>query len=786
MNNINKNLRKIAAAVLCLPLLAASCAKTEDSDAPDTEVTEKTQILTNVFRGTDVKIPQDYSVNTNINTYFDKENGEFRTLCSYWHESETENEEGYYDYIRDYFIITFGMDGEVKNEQKLILDSDSYINQAYMTKDKLYYIDDSYDSATMTETYRIAVVDMNTGETVTSDDISGLFSSADGGWFYVDKIAVDGDGMIYVSADEEVVIFNGEFVKQFSVTSPRWIDSLAISADGTAYISGYFDGGYGICPIDKTAKSLGTKISPPKSANAYGCLFGDGYDLYFSTDEGLYGYNNTENAEAELVFDFANSDISTNGMEIAAVIDPDCVILYVQDPATYDQTPVIYNRSDDIDMSQIKVLEIAFVNSSWSLAADIVSFNEANDGVRIIARDYSVYSTDEDHEAGTKKLINDMLNGIYNPDLITDYTTSSTLITQLYDSGLYTDLYPLMEADGDIKKDDILGCIKRTFATDDGGLWAISDEVTVSTLLGTREMLGDRTGWTLSEMIDFALSLPEGTQLKYGLSRDAAVYNILGQNGYGMFIDSESNTCDFENEDFTKYLEYIATLPETYEQATASFGNIEYEERYTLYHSGKIALADEWYYGVSDWVGTEAVFNTSDVVRIGYPTSDGKSSGADVDVSPYIITSFCEYPDEAWDFIKSMIKPEETEDLYTYDGLPVLKDRFMKECEAEYDSLFEVYFSGGMSWGQYNPEYDDLEAEMSEPGIRKFFTEEDAAEMLRWFDEEAGSPISDVVDDEITAIINEEITGYLGGAKTAADCARIIQSRVSLWLSEHE
>ena len=110
----------------------------------------------------------------------------------------------------------------------------------------------------------------------------------------------------------------------------------------------------------------------------------------------------------------------------------------------------------------------------------------------------------------------------------------------------------------------------------------------------------------------------------------------------------------------------------------------------------------------------------------------------------------------------------------------------MQVCESEYDSLFEVHFSGSMSWGTYNPEYDDLNAEMREPGIRKFFTEEDAKAMLKWFDEELGAPAAEAVDAEITEIVNEEITTYLGGAKSAADCARIIQSRVSIWLSEHE
>jgi len=175
------------------------------------------------------------------------------------------------------------------------------------------------------------------------------------------------------------------------------------------------------------------------------------------------------------------------------------------------------------------------------------------------------------------------------------------------------------------------------------------------------------------------------------------------------------------------------------------------------------------------------------VVDIGYPTADG-TNGAQVDMTPYVITSFCEYPDEAWDFIESILAPEEEFDgrVLGRHGIPVLKEQFMQVCEAEYESLFEIYFDGGMSWGPYDPEHDDLEAEMREPGIRKFFTEEDAQAMLKWLDEEIGAPAAGAVDAEITAIVNEEVTSYLGGAKSAADCARVIQSRVSIWLAEHE
>lgn len=783
---------RLTALLLCALVLGTACSKKDETSGE----AAKTEILTNVFRGTGIELPEEYSVNTGVKPYYNAETGETTLLCVHGYESDTVNEYGYNDYIRENILLTVDGNNTVVNERKLELGDNVYVNNGVLTADRLYYIHYTYDEASMKETYYAAVYNTADGSVSVSDDLTGLFAQTDSRWFYIEHIAVDGDGYLYLSMDQEIVVLNDAFVKQFSVTSQNWINELAVSADGTVWAAGYFDRGYGFVPIDRGTKSFGETVELPGNLNANQYLFADGYDVYLSTDDGLYGYNFTsaEAAEPKMVFSYANSDLFGNNVEVARVVGPDCVILYEQDMETYDRYPVVYSRSADVDLSQVKVLEIAFTNSDWGLSTSIVKFNKANDGVRVIAKDYSQYNTDEDYSAGTKKLVNDILLGLYKPDLVTGYSTSDEVIAEIYANGLYADLYPLMEADGTIAKDDLLGCVTRSFESADGKLWALSNSISVQTLMGTETMLGERDGWTLSEMIDFAQGLPEGTSLMRGLNQQSAVYNLLGVNGYGMFIDAGANTCNFESGEFIDYLEYLASLPASYTpsnraeaEAMAVTGSGD-DDTYLAYHNGQIVLKSMYYYGVNDWVRREAEFNTPDVVDIGYPTADG-TNGAIVEMTPYVITSFCEYPDEAWDFVESVLDPEgeySSRSMGGRSGLPVLKEQFMQACEEEYDSLFEIYFDGSMSWGTYNPEYDDLEAEMREPGIRRFFTEEDAQEMLRWFDEKIGAPAADTVDAEITGIVTEEITSYLGGAKSAADCARVIQSRVSIWLAEHE
>ena len=76
---------------------------------------------------------------------------------------------------------------------------------------------------------------------------------------------------------------------------------------------------------------------------------------------------------------------------------------------------------------------------------------------------------------------------------------------------------------------------------------------------------------------------------------------------------------------------------------------------------------------------------------------------------------------------------------------------------------------------------DDLQR----PGILFHYTKE-LAESFKPLLDEVGSPRTAIVNEEIADIINEEISAFCADACTAEDCAKRIQSRVSLWLAEHK
>ena len=63
--------------------------------------------------------------------------------------------------------------------------------------------------------------------------------------------------------------------------------------------------------------------------------------------------------------------------------------------------------------------------------------------------------------------------------------------------------------------------------------------------------------------------------------------------------------------------------------------------------------------------------------------------------------------------------------------------------------------------------------------------EEQHERKRRWL-EEAGGRAIDLLPPEVNELIREEISAYLGGVGTAEECAKKIQSRVSIWLAENK
>lgn len=776
----NRCAAAVSAALVLISGLTG-CGKTDGNG--ETETVPKTEILTGVYRGTVYPLPEGYSAEPSVGASYDPDTDTVTCFAAGYFEDEETGE-----YTARNRIFRLGQDG-VREEIDLELGDGAYIQSGFADGDGLVLLAQTWDEDSGKSGY--SLIRWTEEGTETTEDLARFFPSAEGGdWFSLNHIAADGSGMIYLSSEQEIALLNPDMTPAGTVTSPAWINGMETGADGTVYISGLFDDGSGIAPVDPAAKSVGKPVTLPRSDEF---RFGPGYDLYLLTDTGIQGVTFSEDGScgSEAVLDYVNSNLNPDETRLMRVIDRDTFLMAERvDGESWDSSPALYRHAEDVDLSDITVIELAYgdPNIGYGLPANVVTFNKAHPDMRVVVKDYSQYAEDGDWEDGTKKLASDMVTGVYRPDIVTGSPERQAL-SVLREKKLYADLLPYMEKDDALNPDNLFGCVKTALSdhsdsSDGDAIWCLSGRIQLQSLLSTKEILGKVAGqesWSIGEFLDFAESLPDGVELGEGMCQDYAAAYLGGS--YGMFVDEAAGTCSFDGEDFIRWLGFLSTLPKDWQelQTTSLLARTPWEEQYGLYHQGKVALKQESFLDFGDFLRLEMEFGTKDYQLIGFPAKEGESGTWLRAESAYAVTAWCEHPEAAWEVVKAFCDGSMER---WHDGIPVTRSRFDEIAEEYFTYEFEFYFDGSASWGTMDPDHPRTEADLERPGILTHFTEEDADRIRAILDKPAVL-LTDSMNEELSAIVNEELSAFAAGISTPEDCARKIQSRASLWLAEN-
>ena len=100
-----------------------------------------------------------------------------------------------------------------------------------------------------------------------------------------------------------------------------------------------------------------------------------------------------------------------------------------------------------------------------------------------------------------------------------------------------------------------------------------------------------------------------------------------------------------------------------------------------------------------------------------------------------------------------------------------------------YERIF--IFPSGTVANHRDPDHPTRREDLKQPGYVGGITREEIDALRDYIDNRVGEPLREQISEDVRAIIREEISAYLGGVGSAEDCAKKIQSRVSIWLSEH-
>ncbi len=743
-------------------LTLAGCAGKESGP-------EREGILTGVFGATEYPLSDGWIPGRYVTPRYDPESGEF--ICLLQKMTETENEDGTVAYVRSQCLAALTPEGV-----QSMRDTAEFGNvcAGTLANGEIILVTSGEDDRT--SVLRI------------SEDGSGILAQADitdpirGTQTLVQAAASDGAGNIYVVTDEKIVGFDADFRAFLTVTAAGMFGGISVQPDGTLWAEGYFAEGYGIAEIDRETQNLGEIRLLPDGAKE---VTAAGDSLYYIAGDGIYRLNVPKKGTptGEKSADFLNSDIDPDSV-LLLMSDGDTVFLSEPD-ANGKYRPVLCRRAADVDLSAVTVIELAHSSPlPICVRSSITAFNRANPDMRVVVKDYTAYSTNDDPWGGARQLAFELSAGTARPDLVVGDPETDDILWLLR-QGAFVDLRSYLRSDDRVREDNVFGCVKTTYSTAEGELFALPLYFEVSTLIGAPEVLGPwagRESWTFGDLLDFAAGLPEDASLAENLNVERAEFTLLGAAGYGQFVDRKRGICSFDSPDFIRWLDFLASLP-TFEKMRRFSDDENTERRLT----GKVALARADWNDVDSYIARRAVFGTEETALIGYPTAGPCGTAVEAD-TVFMIPSFSENPDAGWAFIRScFIDAEEGFgwDWWTHSGFPTLKTTFDRYAQSYYNTVFARYYSGSGGSFPYDPENPPSAGDLREPGILARFTEEDAAKMKTMLDE-IGMPAVNGVPAEIAEIVEEEISVFLGGASSAEDCAKKIQSRAGIWLSEHQ
>ncbi len=267
--------------------------------------------------------------------------------------------------------------------------------------------------------------------------------------------------------------------------------------------------------------------------------------------------------------------------------------------------------------------------------------------------------------------------------------------------------------------EDIFSCVRHTF-TDDGKMWGITDSFYVNTFIINSATLDEN----------------------YLVNEDIPTEEMA---------------------------EFMKTLPKKVEMKS--------QFAYADSRSGKIAADRYDMHGIIGYSGMDVFFG-GDSIPIGYPTR-GEELAEMGYIYSYVITSYTETPDSAWEFVKSLLEAVGNENITAF---PTLKSLYNEQCEYAKGCVFSHDITG--TSGIYPLEDEHLIDLESYDTLKTYFTDDDAKELENFLDTKVGAAQNELIPGQVTDIIAEEISAYLADKSTAEACADRIQSRVSLWLAE--
>ncbi|MDR2615621.1 MAG: extracellular solute-binding protein [Oscillospiraceae bacterium] len=815
--------RTTAALLLALALaLISGCAKTggEETAAPSANPNEGKPVP-GIF--TSEKI--DLGIEGAENAYINNINVVGERLYYGLTKSETAtDEDGNYSYSQEASVMSAKLDGsdrivvfgpvvsaydaaQKRNEQTSLygFESDREGNLWILT---LYTIDDQTDplAPVYERRYELKKYSPDGAELASIDLASVPDFDANGN---IQAFFLDGAGNLYASLYSgmgggfKICVFSGETgAYAFAVNETDYVQSLFVLNTGeVAYTTFPMAGGsgYKLKVIDFAAKTANEKPAPGNLG--YGSqMSGSGdYAYYYFMPGALYGYK-LETQSSEPVVRLLDSGIAADHVRGVAPTGDGGFVANIMSQSGIASDGGVFLLMPNLDptLASKRVITLGGLSLGTDARRAAVEFNRTSTSARITFKDYSEYSTPENYLAGATQLDLDILGG-KAPDII---FTSSLSVRKYTAKGLFADLYPLLDADTKLRREDLFENILK-IGEYDGKLTNVITTFQINALGGKKSVFGDGGSITAAELTAVADKNPDA-KIMLNTTDDGWLREAV-QTSVNDFVDWGTGVCTFNSEEFIALLEFSKRFPKDIDNSLNYATSYEEymalaTENMNALREGRVLLNRQYIYSpraihsLREVLGDDAVF-------LGF-TAKGKGGASIMGASGYAVSASSPYKEEAWSFISHMLQKSAPDEGYSDSFiLHTNKGVFEKQAEAEMIPLLERDLSKGVAvtitmldgssastvrsvteLKQFAQQVEGQGKNVDEWIASYHLTEEDVA-AVRNVIESAERAVT-YSEQQITDIVMEEAEAFWAGAKTAEETANVIQSRVQIYVSE--
>ena len=623
------------------------------------------------------------------------------------------------------------------------------------------------------------------GKVVKEFTVSGLdeYSSGDGYSANIGQLfpCKDGKFIANIYSDQEYYILideEGNIEKQLDF-GDLWFNSPLFDQEGNINVLTYGETGQEIRTIDAAeAKLLDSAIKLDDDLMSTGSIsngYGD-YKFLVSTSTDLFGLK--EDGTSEKIINWTDSDINGSAVRSVIPMDDGSFIAVLNGYMTGESSIMRLTKGDEnAPEKQIVTIGVSYADST--ITSKITDFNKSNSDYRFKVVDYSkYYEYDEDSQKMTNTAESQMKMDIVSgnaPDIL---VLDPSYIQSLAAKGTFVNLDEYIDKDSDLSRDDLVSNVIKLGEVD-GKLYSLSPGFYINTL-ACKSKFYEKDSWTVDDFIETVKKLPEGMKMFQWQNTKEEAFSYLSLNGLD-FIDFKTGTCSFDSPEFINVLEFCNTLPEEEEERDwSTMSDAEMKEESELQMNGvrneKVFLYDMYLSDFQSYVQAKgSQFEGSEMNLIGYPTANGSVARV-FGMNSFCILNSSEHKDICWEFIKQFF----TEDYQTsqfFYGVPGLKKVLDKKLDETMEDPYWVDENGKKNTYKNTYQIDGKTVEI--PNLTKEERDELAA-----YIESIGAGIGYSYNEEIDGIINEEVTAYFKGERSAQEAADLIQNRVSILVSE--